>query len=186
MKVIIDADAFLVLRHLGLLHALLAAPHVHAVMLERAARYELSDIQREVCELEAALLIRVEAVKARTPEFERFRNLVKRRVDKGEAEAIAWAGSLDDAVLFISQDKRARAEAATSGLEAVDVADLLSLACHEGLIDEDRVRAACSRWDDHRNEFGRPRDWSGFDRTMATRIVCLRDRGVSIRGPDTG
>jgi predicted nucleic acid-binding protein len=184
VKVIIDADAFLVLRRLGLLRVLLEAPHVEGLMLQRAARYELSDIQSEVQELEGAGLLRVEALKAGTAQFQRYKSLTGRGVDKGEAEAIAWAGSLGEPALFVTQDKRARTEAAAGGVVAIEAVDVVALTLHEQLVEEQTLREACGGWDDRRNAFGRPKDWSGFDGTMAQRIGALRTRGVSICGPE--
>lgn len=97
--ILIDADAFLFARSLGLLELLEATHEVWPKPTLRCtatiARNELNTVQELVQKLEALGLLRVEHILARTPAARLKREIQdKCRVHKGEAEAIAWACSV--------------------------------------------------------------------------------------------
>jgi len=103
-------------------------------------------------------------------------------VDKGEAEAIAWAAAEDkkSRPVFVSIDKQARYRATELGLRAHDLMDLAVLCVSAGLLDRESVRSALSVWDDKMQQFGRPSDYTTFDETWEKRSSALRQRKVVI------
>lgn len=89
MILLLDTDALLVLRHLGLLRSILDIPSLRGSLTEFVARHELSDLAAEIKTLEATELLEVHSVVAKTTEYKQFKALTRAGVDKGEAEALA-------------------------------------------------------------------------------------------------
>src|SRR4051812_32626669 len=107
-SILLDTDAFLAVRSLSVLREMQASPALQGalVMCQFAARHELCSIEAEVRALETAGCLSVRAVERRTLADALYRRLKEGGVDKGEAEAIAWAVSLPmpDSLIFISVD----------------------------------------------------------------------------------
>ena len=170
MVVVIDTDAVLCLRHLGLLPAFLGAPAFERRMGQFAARHELSDIQAEVERWEARGELEVVALSARDKTLRQLKQVV----DKGEAEALAWMTAHgEDGDLFISNDKLARQTAYKHGLAAGDAFELLVRMVVSGVLSRAALREATAVWEDPRRSFCRPADYDGFDGTYDRRVEGL-------------
>jgi len=110
---LLDADAFINLRKLSigtnsLLDVFLrrASQHGRAVYLTQyIAEHDLSDLQAEIASFVSTGLIKVEKVLSSDPAYGRLR----KQVDKGEAEAIAWSLKHDrnERPIFVARDKGA-------------------------------------------------------------------------------
>jgi len=110
--ILFDADTFLCVRKLSLLRLLYTVPASEGgwIMTEYVARHELSTIFTELVTFIQEGRLHIEAVAVRgTPAAKMFKKL-RRKVHKGEAEAISWAASLPVAErpLFMSNDAGAR------------------------------------------------------------------------------
>lgn len=178
MRLLLDADAFLCLRKLSVLDLLRGSEEVDLIATEFIARHELSPLQADVKALEKEGRLRVEAVTVRTPAHQTFRQLRKEGVDKGEAEAIAWAMCLapDRRPLFVSNDAAARRCAERNGVPVVDVMGLAVEIVEGGVLSLAEVRERLAPWEDSRQSFGRPGDFSTFDETYRRRAEA-RQRG---------
>lgn len=88
MRLLLDADATLNLRNLGMLEPLLGSP-LEVVWTSFVYEHELNSIRDELDPAVADGSARVEAVLARTPAHRAAKALRREGVDKGEAEAIA-------------------------------------------------------------------------------------------------
>jgi predicted nucleic acid-binding protein len=171
VRFLVDSDAFLVIRRWKVLDVDEWPAGVSLVMTGYAARHELNDVQADVNGLEELGHLRVEQVFARTPAYERFRQLRNAGADKGEAEAIAWAMGQEahDRPCFISVDREARAHAVANGLAAGDVMDLVVRLVGAGAMSIDEARVRLAPWDDRKQFFGRPADYTTFDETYGRR-----------------
>ncbi len=166
-SLLIDTDALLSVRSLSVLREMHAAPAPSGVLVmgQYAARHELCDIASEINALEVSGHLSVQAVERRTPADRLYRQLKDAGVDKGEAEAIAWAALMPepDRPTFISVDVRARAAAIKHGVRAGDVLDLVVLFVQRAVLSRDTARAKLAPWADREQQLGRPRDLLPFD-----------------------
>ena len=137
-------------------------------MTEFAAKHELNSIQAEIESLDSKGAVEIKAIARRDPTF---RDLIKKGVHKGEAEAIAWILSQRKALrpLFVSRDGGAIRAARTRGVAATDVLGLVVEAIDSGIISKEQARSALVIWDDRSQQICRPADYQGFDRTFARR-----------------
>jgi len=171
VRLLLDADAFLCLRSNSLLDLLLAAK-VPLVMTGYVARHELASLQASIQEMERRSSLKVEDVRAKTPEFIRYRQFLREGAHKGEAESVAWAvekTTRDTRPVFVSLDGGARKLAASNGMVSLDVFDLMVLAVREGLCTAEEVRTRLAAWDDDPHGFCRPPDFTSFDETWRKR-----------------
>jgi hypothetical protein len=171
---LIDADAFLCVRKLNLLPAMCAArPGGKPVTIgEYVARRELSGLASELKELERVGSVVVVAIERRGPSGARFKNLKNAGMDAGEAEALAWALDLPPAErpMFVSLDVAARGAAVRHGVVSGDVMDLVVELVEAGIVVRADAEAALVVWEDRRNQFGRPPDFTTFDATYQARL----------------
>ena len=111
-----------------------------------------------------------------------MKGLIRQGVDKGEAEAIAWAVETferDERPIFVSVDSNARRNATHNQLVAIDLMGALVEWIEEGLIDRARAVELTAIWDDRGKECGRPSDYDTFERTYARRLDA-RNRRLGI------
>lgn len=162
-----DADAFICIRKLSFLR-LLAGGNRPWHMTGYIARHELSTVAEDIDGLGKSGHLQVHDRSARDP---RFRELIQRGYDKGEAEAIAWAMDLprDQRPTFISLDKRALKAAGENGVPAGDVMDLIVESIESGEITVEAAREKVAIWDDKHQVQGKPQDYTTFDETLARR-----------------
>jgi len=165
---LIEADAFLGLRKLSLLK-LIEEAEIVVTLTEFVARHELSTVSNVIDDLERKDLLSVHAVRSGTPERRRFNDL-KRRADKGEAEAIAWALGQDEKPVFVSHDVRARALASEVGLTAFDVLDLAVELVESGQLQIADVQAKLMVWETEDQSFCRPKDFRILAEAWANRV----------------
>ncbi|MEP7124687.1 MAG: hypothetical protein ABJE95_27410 [Byssovorax sp.] len=135
------------------------------VMCEFAARHELNDIDADIKALESNGYLTVKSVERRTPADSLYRKLKETGVDKGEAEAIAWAATLPDSdrPIFISADRAARVAAAKQSVREGDVLDLVVLLVESGALSKETARTKLAPWADREQQLGRPRDLLPFE-----------------------
>lgn len=166
-SLLIDTDAFLALRSLSVLREMQAAQVLTGVivMCQYAALHELCDISAEIAAFKLSGHLSVKEVERRTPADRLYRQLKDTGVDKGEAEAIAWAASLPEAdrPLFISVDRRARVAAVKQDVRAGDVMDRVVLLVEDGVLLKETARAKLAPWADREQQRGRPSDLLPFD-----------------------
>jgi predicted nucleic acid-binding protein len=151
--VVLDADAFLCLRALGLLEPVLrspSAPKPTVVLLGYVANNELHDVTDLVRALEDTGALSIERVLARSPESRAVRHLRQRhRIHKGEAEAIAWLISRpEERIPFVSCDGGARRAAVKEKLQAWTVVDLACCWVELGLASSELCDNAFQAWVD--------------------------------------
>ncbi|TMQ06889.1 MAG: hypothetical protein E6J90_45030 [Deltaproteobacteria bacterium] len=178
---LIDSDAFLALRSLKLLSDLCVRlpSDEPLLMVGHAAYVELNPLQREIGALRSAGSLVVHEVVVKSAAGQHMKELRRSGIDKGEAEAIAWA--LDDdrgnlRLIFVSVDARARRHAENNRLVAVDIMGAIVEWVEEGLLDRSIAMQRVTVWDDRAQERGRPRDYDTFDRTYAHRLAARRAR----------
>jgi len=169
-RYLFDADALICLRSLALVERLCSSERFPrpAVITQYVARHELSAIDGQIRELEAAGLVRVESILAKDPDFRRLR---QGGVDKGEAEAISWAMAQppERRPAFISLDRKGRATARENGVSAGDVMDLLVDLIEQSVLTTEEARERVAPWDDRRQQRGRPSDFKTFDEMLDRR-----------------
>jgi predicted nucleic acid-binding protein len=177
LEVLLDADAFLAVRKLSLLEAMIAAGtwNVRMRMAQYAARHELGSIDGELRALEAQGRLSVHGVERRSDADHLYRQLVRDGVDKGEAEAVGWAVHFgSDELVFVSVDHRARDVAGRHRILAADVMDLCVLLVDRAEVPADLLREKLSPWLDREQQLGRPRDLVPFDFDEAYQKRCRR------------
>ncbi|MBZ0118463.1 MAG: hypothetical protein K8H88_15785 [Sandaracinaceae bacterium] len=97
-------------------------------------------------------------------------------MDKGEAEAVAWALGVDAATrpVLVTRETRAIRQALERGVRAADVFALACAAVEARWISSDQARDALTVWADQTKEICRPKDYEGFDATYAKRLSKIR------------
>ena len=108
-----------------------------------------------------------------------MKNLIRRGVDKGDAEAIAWAVETferHERPIFVSVDVNARKHAIDNQVVAVDLMGAIVEWVEEGLIDRARAIALTVVWDDRGQGQGRPSDYVTFEHTYAHRLEVRQRR----------
>lgn len=167
---LLDADAFNCLRSLGLLTRLREKQEFRVLMTGYVRDHDLCSLQADLAELSSQQKLEVFSLRASDPEFRRLR---RDGVDRGEAEAIAWALSQPKSArpVFISNDRRARERALKERVPAGDLLDLLVEYVRRGLLAEPDVQAVADIWDDRHQERCRPRDWDGYSATWSRRVA---------------
>lgn len=180
-RVLIDADAFLIVRHLSLLDRIRSIrPPPPLVATGHVARHELRAVASLVRELQEEGTLVIEDVKLKTPAGALFKEL-KRAADEGEAEAVAWAvTSGADGLIFISNDKGARKLAASRRVAAGDVLDLIVEMVEGGHMSREDAETLVNakNWNDPEHQFGRPPDYTNFAETFAKRKGRRQQRGT--------
>lgn len=178
MDLLLDADATVAMRGLSLLSRILESD---AAVSFTGYIYEHELRKPEYLEAHnASNRISVHHVLVRTPADASRRTLIRdERLDKGEAEAIAWL--LDDPAraerfVFVTLDVRARKLALKRRLCAMNVAELAAGLVVAELLDVEVVRTHLSVWDDARNQSGRPKKWQDFDTDFTHLLGDVRDR----------
>lgn len=169
---LIDSDAFLCIRSLSILAALGDAA-IPIAMGGIVRHRELSALDALLAALETRGLLRVNSVMARTPEHLDYQRLVRSGVDKGEAEAVAWAARNGPDITFVSLDRRARAAAASERVTACDVIGFaVRLARWNGLA-EAELHEKLAPWEDDHFAFGCTKDFVSVAVTWAARASQL-------------
>ena len=174
MRLLLDADATLALRKLSLWKLLLASSaelHITGYV----AQHELSSVWSSELEplVLAGRIVRHD-VKAKTPEYAKWRELQRAGADKGEAEAIAWASALakTSRPTFVTADHGAAKHARREGVEAFDLGELAAELIVSEVVLPSEVRAKIAVWDDVSQEQGRPHGWT----TLAQSLPALLAR----------
>lgn len=170
--VLIDCDAFICLRGLGLVeHVVRALAGVREVALtEYVARHELSDLDRLVRLLEGQGKLVVHAVTKGQPPFATWKELRGEGHDKGEAESIAWALHVSTIPLFVTRDGPATRLAIARRVPVTDVLGIVVEACEVGGFDREAARSALAIWDDKGQQRCRPHPYPGFDAAFEERV----------------
>lgn len=181
-RLLLDTDAFLCLRNLGVLAAMCdVTPCRGAIVLTEFVAYqELSSLRPEIDAWVRAgsMTVHPVLVRARKALLDgRGRN---ERMHKGEAEAITFALSQPPASrpVFVSSDADARKAAERRAVPSFDVLDAVVAAVECGCILIDLASRSLSIWDDKTQQQCRPGDWRGFASTFPSR----RDRVRSVVG----
>lgn len=176
--VLLDADAFNCIRAMSFLRLLRAAPvgQTPMIMTEYVAHHELSDVRRDVDDLENEHRLEIRSVSRRKQDVEgqRFRQYRAEGMDKGESESLAWVMGVNasDRPLFISNDGNAIAGFRRHGVSAGHVIDLVVEAVESGVVVLDDARRVVSiAWDERPDNQCRPRDYTDFDETYARRLA---------------
>ncbi|WP_428265767.1 hypothetical protein [Haliangium sp.] len=174
--VLIDADAFLFARSLGLL-ALVerqASPTFTLIATRYVALKELNQVQEYIHALgEQGLLIIQRVPPSAVVKLKKRSRTVKGlpRLDDGELEAITWSLSQPkaDRPRFISNDHGAQKGAAYFKIPWGDIMDLAIEMLDAGVAEDTDLRVALETWDNPVQQRGRPKDWCGYDQTLASR-----------------
>lgn len=167
MRIVVDSDAWLCLRHMGFLARLLGQPLAQIAAGEYAARHELGNLESEwQTEVNCGHLVLL-PILAKDPVY---RRLLKARVDKGEAGALAaMLAEPTDRDVFVSNDRKARDWAKREGVNQWDALDAMIWMLEQNLVTETDLRTALGPWDDSPGAFCRPRNWAGYEKTVAAR-----------------
>lgn len=165
---LIDADAFLCMRHVSVLKTLETATAA-LYMTDFIARHELASVANVIEGLEHAGRLATAGIKGRTPAHQRYRELQKAGADKGEAEAIAWASLNKPNLIFITHDVGARKHAVSHKLTCDDVFGLAIRLVESKEMTFEEAKGKFSFWDDDKNAFGKPADYTSFAETWAKR-----------------
>lgn len=178
---LIDSDAFHAMRSLRLLVELCARLPLDRplLMVGYAAYVELNPLQREIQALRSNGHLAIREVVKKSSAGERMRSLIRRGVDKGEAEAIAWAVETferDKRPIFVSVDFNARRFATSNQLVAVDLMGAIVEWVEDGLLDRAKAMELTVIWDDRSKEQGRPSDYQTFEHTYAQRLTVRKQR----------
>lgn len=170
--VLIDCDAFVCLRGLGLVGPVVEAlARVRPVAItEYVARHELSDLQAVVSGFEHEGKLCVHPVTKGAPAFATWRELRSDGHDKGEAELIAWALHAPETPLFVTRDGPATRLAIARRVPVTDVLGIVVEACETGGLDVGGARSALAIWDDKGQQRCRPHPYPGFDAGYAERL----------------
>ncbi len=164
IELVLDADATINLRSLGLLEVLVRSG-VDLAVTSHAFENELSSLQAELVPHRDSGRIAVPAVVVRTPAHRAYKELLRQKgVDKGEAEAIAWCRDNPPALprFFVSDDVGART-ACKKDPVAISTADCAALLVATGHLTEAKCRELLGVWDDSSKQHGRPKKWRSFD-----------------------
>lgn len=76
--------------------------------------------------------------------------------------------------MFVSLDVRARKVAAARKVPCGDVMELVIHAVEAGVVERANAAAALNPWEDRRNQFGRPPDFTTFAETYESRLSRRR------------
>lgn len=177
---LLDADSFNCLDSFGFLGVVAALPNadVRIRLTERVAKMELNSHQDLVAALQSTGRIEIGRVLAGTVAYKKYNEYRRRpRVDRGEAESIAWAeeGADSDTLLYVSNDKGARDLARGSGFEATDMFGLMVRLVEAGFFPLEALRSALLVWEDKRTGHCRPRGFKSFEEHYALVAATLAD-----------
>lgn len=178
--VILDADAFLALRSLGLLDPVVRglAAHTRVVVTGYVGRRELSTVAAVVTAFSNDGVLAVEALEKGSPAqqtFLKFKRAIAqhdkamKRVDLGEAECVAWALHIEPTPVFVSCDVGARSFADRHRVQATDVLGLGVVAVHLGVLSEAELRERLAPWDSPDQFVCRPKGYTTFDELFSAR-----------------
>lgn len=163
MELLLDADATINLRSLGLLTWLVESD-VDLTWTSFVFEHELSGLLGELEPLRDRGRVNVYGLQARTRAFGAFKELKRQGLDKGEAEAIAWARDIKASQprFFVSDDRAAR-RVAGDNPTAISTAECVALLVAMGKLDLEAARELLAVWDDQSKQHGRPKGWRCFD-----------------------
>lgn len=191
--ILLDSDAFIFVRKLGLLVMLEeVAKRTSVVLTEYIARQELAPLQSEIELLCRRAVLTIAAVSKGTPEFVKYRELTdpaKKRqlrapypIDKGECEAVAWACTRVDAErpVFVTCDRGAHWLAQHERVSVTDVLGLGIGAVVVGAITRKVLQDALSVWDSPAQQIGKPPGYSDFQAAFIERSRGMADLGFSM------
>lgn len=175
-RYVLDADAWLNLRSLTvgsqrLIDRLLqlGEPFRPSILTEWIAKRELISIERELSAALATGQIEGRTLPARDPTFLEL----KQKVDRGEAEAIAWMvgrPNRGDLLVFVTCDHGAQQAARGQRVEVTDPFGVVVDMLRAGALTEEEVEVGLSVWDDKSQQRGKPADWRGFRETLGLRV----------------
>lgn len=178
--ILLDANAVFDLNGLKLLDVVLGAlaPRTPIELTGFVARTELNVLSPYIERLEGQHVLSVRHVVRGTPAGKRYREFLRAitqrelRVDKGEAEAVAWAldQPWESRALFVTGDVGAQEFAKSHQVPVTDVLGLIVEACEEGGLDREVASEAVAVWKDPRQQLGRPARYAGFDAAYAERL----------------
>ena len=177
--ILLDADAFINFRTLSIdsrsmidLILQRAMEHRRSVYLTQyIAEHDLSNLRDEIVSFTSAGLIEIQKLPATDRTYRRLR----KEVDKGEAEAIAWGLTLNpgERPLFVARDTEALACAKRNRVPATDLMGLLVELVESDLLTKEEARRGVDPWNDPGQQLGKPKNYKGFDVTFVKR----RSRG---------
>lgn len=176
-RVLLDADAFLCLRKLGWLVSVCGSSAHYSPLLvtEYVARKELSTVDGDVRALESSGRLEIVRVKytKHDPAGKTYLSLRQDKIDRGEAEAIAWALTLPsrERPVFVTGEIAAARIARERHVPCADIFGFVVATVVAGWLPKGAACSALQVWDDRRHELGRPRDWTSFDATFAMRVT---------------
>ena len=173
--ILLDADAFINLRKLSIGRTSLlviflqrAKQQGRAVYLTQyVAEHDLSDLQTEIAFFKSKGLLIIEKVLSSDTTYRRLRRLI----DKGEAEAIAWSVKRDrsERPLFVARDKGALTCASNNKVPSTDLMGLIVELIQSELLTKKEAKEAVELWSDPGQQIGKPRDYKTFEATFAKR-----------------
>ncbi len=181
MELLLDADATINLRSLGVLEVLLKSD-ITLTWTSYVFENELSSLQAELGPLRMSRRLHVAEVRTRTTAHALYKQLKQDGVDKGEAEAIAWSRNNVETRgprFFVSDDGHARASAGDDP-PAIRSAECVALLVATGRLKLHRARELLSVWDDRSQHQGRPKRWQSFDSDFAPLLNRVRARFADI------
>lgn len=165
-RYVFDSDAWDCARKLGILGpALSHAGCVPVVLTDYIRLNELSRLSNEIEAAVSAGMVVAKSVEAADPTYRRLKKLV----DKGEAEAIAWLVKTREPLVFVTRDAGAARAAVGEKVLCTDLLGLVVDLMRLQAISEEDARTALSTWDDKSQQVCRPRDWAGFDESVMCR-----------------
>ncbi|MCK6588422.1 MAG: hypothetical protein L6Q76_12650 [Polyangiaceae bacterium] len=170
---LLDADAFHCLRSLDAFRRFSDSDvRIRLVLTEYVARHELSVLVADVERLVSLGFLEVKPVSSRDEDYRRL----QKEVDKGEAEAIAWAlkQARSDRPFFISNDKKALKTAINNRIAGGDVFDMMIHLMDANALSEETAREILAVWEDKRQQRGRPADFTTFQSSVAQRRAKRR------------
>ena len=177
IELLLDADATINLRSLGILNVLIASD-LELSFSSHVFENELSSLSRELQPLRDERRAKVRSVLTRTPEHRVYRELLRERcVDKGEAEAIAWCRANPPAGerFFVTDDDGARTASRCDPV-AISSAECVALLVATGRLTEAACRGHLTVWDDASKQHGRPKKWRSFDEDFAGLLARTKQR----------
>jgi hypothetical protein len=177
---VLDADAFLALRRLGLLEPVLQglASHTKIVLTGFVAGHELSAVQSVVADLQSGGVLTVAQVLKGTQAYRTYRDFrakMARRdhdmrcVDIGEAESVAWGLQQSPTPVFVSCDTGAREFARRQRLRTTDVLGIGMAAVRLEVLSRDELSDLLSMWDSPAQFVCRPAGYTTFNEFFARR-----------------
>ena len=170
---VVDADAFIALRALGVLDAITqsaAAATIDLVLTGYIATHDLSSLSTTINALCQSGHCRVEKVTPSSVAGQMFRGLRKKPcvtksgkpVHKGEQEAVCWLVSVRPDATFESADAGAIDLARDHGIRAGDVLAFVCDLVVLGILNSQSASQLLTPWEDRVTGLGRPKEYPGI------------------------